>query len=480
MRKFFKFMFILSLGAIVGIVGLFAGVGFVLSKITVGDILNWIGGGNEISAEDDATILNLILGVAQGFSGLSGGSIEDFEGAVGTSILSNALADLLKISPDTFVKGTFAQLPQNIMNAMTAGALFEMLGISPDFPLFRCEDFLKKPAISAFNGLGDEPLDGFVEVIYPCNCKALACGCAVDPDCDCGIENCDCNCGCDDFKCDCPAPSNILLQKLGKVAIGKIGTELDSVLNNTEFGELMTINETSPIILQSLRGATLNNLSERIDKLTIAEVFANTGSGVLALLPKTTPLNSVPTELQKAVNETNIYKLRAVGVFTMSFETDTYADVLRKTAMLNSSPDDILKAFARGESATDLVPVSQTFYGAADVDDVVDFDDLNANVNLIIVAAGATVTIEGKTFNRIANIRLLAGATLIIDGEIAFEDVTGYILIDTDAVGARITDSSNVDIAPTDLENWFISDAFENGTPHVGMGHWSGTYLSVA
>ena len=71
------------------------------------------------------------------------------------------------------------------------------------------------------------------------------------------------------------------------------------------------------LTIQELDEATLKT---QVNKLTIADVFDNTSTGILSLIPSTTKIDGVATALESVIANTNLFTLEQKGVITADIE----------------------------------------------------------------------------------------------------------------------------------------------------------------
>ena len=253
------------------------------------------------------------------------------------------------------------------------------------------------------------------------------------------------------------------------VKVLEMGESLPDILEKTKIGEILDIKPTDHPVLRALENTffSAESLNTTMNTLELQDVFEDPGKGLLALLDPWTPINEIADKLQEAVNDANIYRLRGLKIFSVSFDTDDYQSVLRKASMLNASPSDILDAVAKNKPITDIATAV-----VITSDQTLNLNDLDPNT-FVTISSGVTVTIEGGKYSQTAaNIKLLSGATLKIEGVVIFEDTIGYMLIDNE-LGGNIVGSDDLPILPSNLYEFFIAgEVFGDDIPNVSIGCW--------
>ncbi|MCL2630001.1 MAG: hypothetical protein FWD49_00585 [Firmicutes bacterium] len=504
MRKFLIFL----LGIVVGITLVIGGVAFagyiILTRYSVGDVEDLLGmKGTFTEEERKLSALGVALGILEAFGGIDKMTIEEFEETAGVKILSRMIADTIKIDANDFVKGTFAELPNNIINAFTVGALFDFIGfVDSEIPLFSDPVFLDQKVLHAFEDIHDFALDRFISVVYDCEIE------------DCTHDNEDCELGgrtpsvavmqvfgkktlselanADDLLDDLmlkqvidikPYPesplilnaladskianlssdisnllvsevfdtdasdTHIIISKLKNKKVLEIDKELEGVLASTTIGELLNVDKddlTKEPILRALSGTflTADALNDAVSGFTVADIFDDTDTGLIGLIPSNTRLKDLPNAITSAATDASLYKLNKLGIYNTAV-----TDPERKAVVFNLNPSEVIDQAASGNPNA-FVHLTYHYTVSAD------FDLTPALVNSLLgstystirfVSSGSPITItipEDSQFTRVFNLDL-NGNNLIIEDNVSVllphNLETGYMYINgTTRTGAFV------------------------------------------
>lgn len=120
--------------------------------------------------------------------------------------------------------------------------------------------------------------------------------------------------------------SPLILQTL-KTKGTKI-SEIGNALNTLTLKEMVTIDTSSPKILQALQNCTLNNLSTKIDELTIGDCLDTTGNRFLSNIPSTTKISEIGDAIN-ALKFVDVFKDEIYEVDGVTIKT-TWKYLLRE------------------------------------------------------------------------------------------------------------------------------------------------------
>ena len=168
---------VLTLGGIVG-AGYYALMtGGMMGKI---EDIGHQNGFNEITFTDEVRDMSVyewgmqLVQLASTLTSDNGTTIGELEDFIGTSLISNALCDVLKLDDASVIKaasltGSETGLAAVIVNTMTMKNIVKMVGeennFLPDLPLFKDDsEFMDKPLKEAFSNLTDYTIGDFIEV----------------------------------------------------------------------------------------------------------------------------------------------------------------------------------------------------------------------------------------------------------------------------------------------------------------------------
>ena len=139
--------------------------------------------------------------------------------------------------------------------------------------------------------------------------------------------------------------TNVILRKLKDKKITELGTEISEVIADTTIGDLITLDDDVPPLLNALKDTKLNqnDLKTAIEGFTISDIFVDASSGVLGLVPADTKLDALPRAIGDAVQNTNVYKLDALNVIDAGINEYTNPEI--KAKIYNNTAAKILSEY---------------------------------------------------------------------------------------------------------------------------------------
>lgn len=541
--------FVWILGIIMGIVlsvGGFAAVGYYAVTQDIGTLLDTAGVETDFFSEEvkQLTVLAYGQNVFSALQDLESITISELEEAIGTDSLTSLLEDNIGVDAAILGASTLSNLAETVTDNLTVSNVEENFGVAfPDIPLFEDEDFLSKPISTAFEGMMDSNLDKFITVVY------------------------------DEDATDTLEVSTAFLQKLGQMSMDEVSSNMDDIIAETTLIELMEISESSPKLLQILqdcsletqyndddtvaimgiaekleiltlddivdtgesyiweylRSATLDDIGQKVDDMTIADVievnrneygsiiynedgkmtdpdgneinavlasmityqytdeygnvlsmglkvddmsselggiiesltigelieipddaepillalqdtclegdaindkmktltisdvFEDSNSGILALVPATTLLTNISDDINEAVSTSSMYKLIELDIFTSDISSLSAA---KKAVFLNSTAEDIIQDYVYILSGSldsdDLSGATIQIGNAASADSIILNNDLLDAYGVgwgdTIYCVQNIVIEDGTVLDRVFNIVMATGSTLTFEG----------------------------------------------------------------
>ncbi|NCA91626.1 hypothetical protein EOM82_00010 [bacterium] len=123
------------------------------------------------------------------------------------------------------------------------------------------------------------------------------------------------------------------------------GAKLNTIINTTTMGELITIDETSEPIMQALKDTSIEGINARISTLKLNEIFKpeDLNSGGLSLIDPETVLNDIPVAMTDAMRNSTVATLKSKGILEASAFTNVDSMPLAQRAFIyNSDMGDLL------------------------------------------------------------------------------------------------------------------------------------------
>ncbi len=195
--------------------------------------------------QENLSVLDYGKSILEIFANLSDTPIKDIEATVGINKISTTISDAIGLDTAVIGESSISNLGATISNNLTMDAMSNKFEIElPEMPLFQNEEFLAKPINEAFEGLDQNTLDCFIQVVY---------------DEDATEEN--------------PA-SSALMQKLGKKPLSELSEDMDAVIQDTTIGEVIEIDaESSSEVLIYLKDTKIKDLDGEIQEMTIGDAI---------------------------------------------------------------------------------------------------------------------------------------------------------------------------------------------------------------
>ena len=275
--KIFLVLLCIILGMVIALGGIVGGLYFVLTKATVGQVEEKVGGmlpeGVELDFSDEIknkTVLEWGKEFLAAISDMSVTTVGQLEGLVGYPVISNALYETVGVEASAVKDSTFSDLGATISNSLTVEKVGEKFDVAfPDMPLFTDREFLSTPLADAFENLSQRQLNQFVVIdenesnavlvaIQDLTIDELGGEALTDK-----INGLKLS---DVIEID-ENESNSVLIALKDTKIGELGgEEADGIINALFIGEIMNIDENSEKILQSMKYASIESVTVKLDK----------------------------------------------------------------------------------------------------------------------------------------------------------------------------------------------------------------------
>jgi|GEM_PF-5409642 len=130
--------------------------------------------------------------------------------------------------------------------------------------------------------------------------------------------------------------------------------ELQSRINSLKLGDVVEIKVDSARILQALKDTEIQNLSTKMNNLTLSEVLDKHNVGVLSLLAPDTKVQDIGPAASDAVTATSLYALCQAGVFSYTQSSSTsFSELVNKVNKNNGTPNEIIKDFTNNNGTPD-------------------------------------------------------------------------------------------------------------------------------
>ncbi|MFA5449156.1 MAG: hypothetical protein WC292_01790 [Clostridia bacterium] len=251
---------------------------------------------------------------------------------------------------------------------------------------------------------------------------------------------------------------HILIKRLGHSKVSQIGLNLGGVIAETKLGEIITIDdETSEPILIALKDTylTSSDLNASLAGLEVKNVFRNYSSGVLGLVAPNTPLAVLPAALASALSDSSIYRLSAVGVYTIDMSTSSPET---KAYVYNQTPDQLVQSYidiANDPSAALNMSPARIIYNSP----VLNQEMLNLLKIEGLFESGTTLVISGETFipqdtvfTDLFNIEAFGADVLTVGDNVVIdlgESGAGYMFFAGNTFGEIVTSAHEIAQTPT-------------------------------
>ena len=170
--KIILILLCLLLGVIIAVGGEVGAVYYILTKTTVNDLAGRVSPAlpenTKLEFDEETgkkTVLNWGRELISTVGNMSTATVGQLEGMIGTSVVSNALYEIIGADKETVKASTFGGLGEAISSSLTLNTVSEKFKIElPDMPLFSDSEFMNEPLTTAFASLTDKELKQFVKM----------------------------------------------------------------------------------------------------------------------------------------------------------------------------------------------------------------------------------------------------------------------------------------------------------------------------
>ena len=245
--KLLRNIICIIIGIIVGVVltvGGLLGFGYnLLTKTTMGDVLDKGGIDGFSDSIREVTVLEYVKNLVSAVSDFQNASIGQLENALGYEI-AEMLNETLGIDTEKLKESSLSKIPDVIMKNLTLQLSTEKFGVAlPEFPLFEDEEFMSKPISEAFGGLDQCTLDKFIEIVYD-----------------------------EDATTEKPASMG-LMQRFGRMQISRLSSDMSGIIDDTRLGEVLKADEDSLIydFLDLKIGELGTKMDSKIKSMTLGK-----------------------------------------------------------------------------------------------------------------------------------------------------------------------------------------------------------------
>ncbi len=163
-----------------------------------------------------------------------------------------------------------------------------------------------------------------------------------------------------------PEKSHAIMVKIADFTLDDLADKekLQTAIDDLTLGQVVTIGDDSSKILKSLQDKEIRNLSQAMQDLTLEQVMDKHDVGVLSLVPPTTKVQDIGTELGDAVTETSLYALNMAGLFSYEpSENYTQHELVSRIYKNNSTPQEIINDFTNtGVAEKDKKSIAATLF----------------------------------------------------------------------------------------------------------------------
>lgn len=163
-----------------------------------------------------------------------------------------------------------------------------------------------------------------------------------------------------------PDNSHAIMVKIADFTLDDLADKekLQTAIDDLTLGQVVTIGEDSSKLLKSLKDTKVSGLSQAMQDLTLEQVMDKHDVGVLSLVPPTTKVQDIGTELGDAVTETSLYALNMAGLFSYDpSESYTETSLVERIYKNNSTPQEIINDFTNtGVAEKDKKSIAPTLF----------------------------------------------------------------------------------------------------------------------
>ncbi len=149
--------------------------------------------------------------------------------------------------------------------------------------------------------------------------------------------------------------SHAVIKAIADLKLNDLGNKetLQDRIDGLKLGDVVTITTSSPKILKSLADTYVGELSTEMDNLQINEVLDDCSTGVLALIPETTLVKNIGTEVTDTVPKASTYALKMAGVFTddvsVASPSNNLITATTRINKNNATAQEAISAFSSGD-----------------------------------------------------------------------------------------------------------------------------------
>lgn len=302
--KIILILLCLLLGVIIAVGGEVGAVYYILTKTTVNDLAGRVSPAlpenTKLEFDEETgkmTVLNWGRELISTVGNMSTATVGQLEGMIGTSVVSNALYEIIGADKETVKASTFGGLGEAISSSLTLNTVSEKFKIElPDMPLFSDSEFMNEPLTTAFASLTDKELKQFVK-----------------------MEE---------------GKTNTVLLKMQDLTLKDLGTEkLTETINDIRLNEIIDIQEgVSNAVLVALQNTTVGELggsgaSDIVNSLFLCEIMdINDSSEQIMKALKFATIGSKTIKMDKDMAKAGDIAYRASDDYTYSatYEADGY------------------------------------------------------------------------------------------------------------------------------------------------------------
>lgn len=163
-----------------------------------------------------------------------------------------------------------------------------------------------------------------------------------------------------------PEKSHAIMVKIADFTLDDLADKekLQTAIDDLTLGQVVTITDDSSKLLKSLKDTKVSGLSQAMQDLTLEQVMDKHDVGVLSLVPSTTKVQDIGTELGDAVTETSLYALNMAGLFSYNpSESYTETSLVERIYKNNSTPQEIINDFTNtGVAEKDKKSIAPTLF----------------------------------------------------------------------------------------------------------------------
>ncbi|MBQ9114666.1 MAG: hypothetical protein IJY07_01895 [Clostridia bacterium] len=160
--------------------------------------------------------------------------------------------------------------------------------------------------------------------------------------------------------------SHAIMVKIANFTLDDLADKekLQTAIDDLTLGQVVTIGDDSSKLLKSLADTKVSGLSQAMQDLTLEQVMDKHDVGVLSLVPPTTKVQDIGTELGDAVTETSLYALNMAGLFSYDpSENYTQHELVSRIYKNNSTPQEIINDFTNtGVAEKDKKSIAATLF----------------------------------------------------------------------------------------------------------------------